>query len=224
MACFLLSVHPRACGEQGSASVGPLFGLGSSPRLRGTEFKRSRDEHQVRFIPAPAGNSLVIGTHFASHAVHPRACGEQLSGVKPVANPAGSSPRLRGTECDNRHPCSIGRFIPAPAGNRPRPDPPPARPPVHPRACGEQKLVLKTGKIDRGSSPRLRGTACEGSARALRNRFIPAPAGNSCSRRLRLRPLPVHPRACGEQGMVHQSTSAHDGSSPRLRGTVLRDR
>ena len=97
MACFLLSVHPRACGEQGSASVGPLFGLGSSPRLRGTEFKRSRDEHQVRFIPAPAGNSLVIGTHFASHAVHPRACGEQSSWEDFTLSGFGSSPRLRGT-------------------------------------------------------------------------------------------------------------------------------
>ena len=70
--------------------------------------------------------------------------------------------------------------------------------PVHPRACGEQaRPAIESSSI--GSSPRLRGTA-----------WIP------CG--IRVRSTAVHPRACGEQSDFPKQP----GSSPRLRGTELR--
>ena len=53
------SVHPRACGELSTSSPAWTRAYGSSPRLRGT-LPSLRLRHPIdRFIPAPAGNSLV---------------------------------------------------------------------------------------------------------------------------------------------------------------------
>ena len=73
-----------------------------------------------------------------------------------------------------------------------------------------------------GSSPRVRGTVPRAGAGKGQFRFIPARAGNSGNRRPDRRTAPVHPRACGEQrGEVDQRVH-FVGSSPRVRGTVLR--
>ena len=52
------------------------------------------------------------------------------------------------------------------------------------------------------------------------DRFIPAPAGNSCVVLRRCTSAPVHPRACGEQPGQRCTQRHPGGSSPRLRGTV----
>ena len=57
-----------------------------------------------------------------------------------------------------------------------------------------------------------------------RIRFIPAPAGNRTTSCAASSPRPVHPRACGEQPSLPEDTQSLSGSSPRLRGTVLRGR
>ena len=55
------SVHPRACGEQCHALNWFSISVGSSPRLRGTVSDSSIDaKSNMRFIPAPAGNSLTV--------------------------------------------------------------------------------------------------------------------------------------------------------------------
>ena len=92
----------------------------------------------MRFIPAPAGNSLGIGLPELEGAVHPRACGEQIHLHAGPDGPAGSSPRLRGTEAVGGVEDLVHRFIPAPAGNSPPPTTKSCGPSVHPRACGEQ--------------------------------------------------------------------------------------
>ena len=112
------TVHPRACGEQPSAYSQARPGPGSSPRLRGTEVNEPVHVHPCRFIPAPAGNSACRGPCQRAEAVHPRACGEQLSQVAGRGTKSGSSPRLRGTASEKRHDFIVPRFIPAPAGNR----------------------------------------------------------------------------------------------------------
>ena len=213
------AVHPRACGEQSKCQSGRMGFLGSSPRLRGTGACKWGSRSRRRFIPAPAGNSMVsIGFH-SIVTVHPRACGEQraLTGFSDCS--AGSSPRLRGTEVRLAGDLQGGRFIPAPAGNRGSPR---WRSPglsVHPRACGEQGGSATYTLELAGSSPRLRGTADDIGGIVADDRFIPAPAGN---RRFTIRSigaLPVHPRACGEQFERPSRRSSGAGSSPRLRGT-----
>ena len=71
------SVHPRACGEQLLSQSEGASGLGSSPRLRGTERPWPNRKPQQRFIPAPAGNSSGRRASATLAPVHPRACGEQ---------------------------------------------------------------------------------------------------------------------------------------------------
>ena len=50
-----------------------------------------------RFIPACAGNSYQDTVNIKLEAVHPRVCGEQLSGFNRIVVIVGSSPRVRGT-------------------------------------------------------------------------------------------------------------------------------
>ena len=113
------------------------------------------------------------------------------------------------------------RFIPARAGNRV-----PALAslrirPVHPRACGEQSADITSNIMSGGSSPRVRGTVGPCLGFNLCGRFIPARAGNSGSVDMVLSDIPVHPRACGEQPRGGGMFKRSDGSSPRVRGTVL---
>ena len=70
------AVHPRACGEH-RPSADPLHRVaGSSPRLRGTLDIYKSDPLYLRFIPAPAGNTLEQFWQCGAPPVHPRACGE----------------------------------------------------------------------------------------------------------------------------------------------------
>ena len=113
------------------------------------------------------------------------------------------------------------RFIPAPAGNSGRARSRRGRPPVHPRACGEQYEKRYQDNVSVGSSPRLRGTVHRCILFFLDNRFIPAPAGNRTTPRIRPPSFSVHPRACGEQWKGGLILKGGNGSSPRLRGTVF---
>ena len=115
--CWLISVHPRACGEHANAAPKPPPRFGSSPRLRGT---------------------LIVLIHdIAPIAVHPRACGEHTTLVFRSCIYRGSSPRLRGTQHHARARACIARFIPALAGNTNMRRISRIRCAVHPRACGE---------------------------------------------------------------------------------------
>ena len=238
--CAAPSVHPRACGEHSPARSASIRPSGSSPRLRGTRAELRHEAPVLRFIPAPAGNTVSGDTCTGSPAVHPRACGEHQ------VDPPAQAPRHR--------------FIPAPAGNTATTGVGWRRVTVHPRACGEHRIRSATADCTCGSSPRLRGTqaqhrdgseadavhprACGEHRRARRpddlvggssprlrgtlshppgrrldDRFIPAPAGNTTAGTLAAPRASVHPRACGEHYQSSSGRRRVSGSSPRLRGT-----
>ena len=111
------------------------------------------------------------------------------------------------------------RFIRAHAGNARRRGCKRQTSSVHPRACGERLRHMELGVASSGSSPRMRGTRLKSLERSLCNRFIPAHAGNACSRKDREAPPTVHPRACGERASQHVFSVSNAGSSPRMRGT-----
>ena len=71
-----LPVHPRVCGEHKYASISVMGTSGSSPRMRGTRCRKSRQAHRKRFIPAYAGNTSATIWRKSGRAVHPRVCGE----------------------------------------------------------------------------------------------------------------------------------------------------
>ena len=92
-----VTVHPRACGEQDDTLAFTLEQTGSSPRVRGTDWRRARHHWLQRFIPARAGNRRAWLMLLAFGSVHPRACGEQsVAALNRDVDP-GSSPRVRGT-------------------------------------------------------------------------------------------------------------------------------
>ena len=92
---------------------------------------------------------------------------------------------------------------------------------VHPRGCGEHKVLAPRFLLLCGSSPRVRGTLQLQIFHLLFHRFIPAGAGNTICLCMALTRASVHPRGCGE----HQDHAAErflrSGSSPRVRGTHI---
>ena len=80
-----------------------------------------------------------------------------------------------------------------------RRSPPSRRAAVHPRTSGEQKGKVMGYNAGGGSSPHERGTEELRELKQLRERFIPARAGNSPCQGVVLVMQLVHPRTSGEQ-------------------------
>ena len=111
------TVHPRVCGEQGRTRSSGTSRPGSSPRVRGTDPLRKREQARSRFIPACAGNRNRPRLLRPLETVHPRVCGEQDGTRISPGQAVGSSPRVRGTEAISTSAGETDRFIPACAGN-----------------------------------------------------------------------------------------------------------
>ena len=69
--------HPRVCGEQWRSRQAYKRVVGSSPRVRGTDYGAVNDEAIEGIIPACAGNSSYAQPGFRLWRDHPRVCGEQ---------------------------------------------------------------------------------------------------------------------------------------------------
>ncbi|PKV04346.1 hypothetical protein CQR51_1309 [Bifidobacterium pseudolongum subsp. globosum] len=210
--------HPRACGEHLASAFNTLFGVGSSPRLRGTRGVDLLAAVEEEIIPALAGNTSrprstrraagiipVLAGNTSKHSSrssrrwdHPRACGEHVLVAFEHDLDRGSSPRLRGTpehgQCGRR----AAGIIPALAGNT---------------------ISLKNVSFFLGSSPRLRGTPRSPVRAAESDGIIPALAGNTCVSLRTSAATWDHPRACGEHSVKRYAEIVELGSSPRLRGT-----
>ena len=113
----------------------------------------------------------------------------------------------------------LWRFIPAGAGNASSPRVVASAASVHPRGCGERFKIARARRDCAGSSPRVRGTQRQVAGIDLPRRFIPAGAGNAAVLTRAPRSHPVHPRGCGERGLLVALEGSHRGSSPRVRGT-----
>ena len=72
-----VAVHPRMCGERPHTTPLAVTVHGSSPHVRGTHDCQALIRVGQRFIPACAGNALVINTSAIRETVHPRMCGER---------------------------------------------------------------------------------------------------------------------------------------------------
>ena len=152
------TVHPRVCGEQLIGLVNIGLSVGSSPRVRGTDYFFLSLAHKSRFIPACAGNSKDKEGESAPIPVHPRVCGEQGYLGRLDVNERGSSPRVRGTGSSHASNSRVLRFIPACAGNSFVRIVTCITTSVHPRVCGEQSVQVGSSQTRVGSSPRVRGT------------------------------------------------------------------
>ncbi len=115
--CGLVPVHPRLRGELGFYGGNAMKYIGSSPLTRGTQVPLHSRADLTRFIPAYAGNSIRWLPRLWITSVHPRLRGELTK--KPICRfiKSGSSPLTRGTPKVIQAGHSLGRFIPAYAGN-----------------------------------------------------------------------------------------------------------
>ena len=131
------SVHPRLRGELLTIINSKLTLSGSSPLARGTLLKLRLISHQIRFIPACAGNSIWRTLSPGNQLVHPRLRGELFILRTNSSISSGSSPLARGTRQNFESNYPLYRFIPACAGNSHRSLYPYHHNPVHPRLRGE---------------------------------------------------------------------------------------
>ena len=154
-------------------------------------------------------------------AVHPRWRGEHNSESAEETHESGSSPLARGT-LDAHEPERLQRrFIPAGAGNTCEILPISQKSAVHPRWRGEHSYHLVAPRQSSGSSPLARGTLEFDDPQKWFERFIPAGAGNTRSRRPAAPARPVHPRWRGEHTATLRRCLLSVGSSPLARGTPL---
>ena len=92
---------------------------------------------------------------------------------------------------------------------------------AHPRAGGENGVVVGGGGGLWGSSPRGRGKLRARRWRFLLTRLIPARAGKTTARASTQRDQWTHPRAGGENRVDTLTDRVIGGSSPRGRGKLF---
>ena len=128
---------------------------------------------------------------------------------------------MRGTHLTAAKGVALVGLIPAHAGNTSPTASPSRLRAAHPRACGEHLTLRPRPRCLLGSSPRMRGTQCFWRWQVHRWGLIPAHAGNTrCIARWRSS-RGAHPRACGEHEYPTASEVQAEGSSPRMRGTLV---
>ena len=214
--------HPRVCGEHSLPFSVCVVYRGSSPRMRGTPGQTAAEAADGGIIPAYAGNTQSRGDQFQRGRDHPRVCGEHPPMKSAWQAKTGSSPRMRGTRNDPGCFLRADGIIPAYAGNTivglfriyAERD--------HPRVCGEHLRVSLQILTFPGSSPRMRGTQRNYCAWLNNLGIIPAYAGNTSYEDGTVELEWDHPRVCGEHLPRLRLSSMIPGSSPRMRGTLLR--
>ena len=157
---------------------------------------------------------------FRVGTAHPRACGENNVIAGRGSGATGSSPRVRGKRAPGALQGRGVRLIPARAGKTSRAAADRCGPPAHPRACGENVRGCDSLRLQRGSSPRVRGKRPGGGVGTVRPRLIPARAGKTPYLPGKATATPAHPRACGENSSWRRRSAAAWGSSPRVRGKL----
>ena len=153
--------------------------------------------------------------------VYPRVCGGTLPLPRLPVGGRGLSPRVRGNPAC-RLPGYSGRgSIPACAGEprrRPRRQFPTR---VYPRVCGGTRLGTDRPERAGGLSPRVRGNPHGVVDYPVRQRSIPACAGEPPPPPFRRPPAEVYPRVCGGTPVRIRHRLPAPGLSPRVRGNRL---
>ena len=212
------TAHPRVCGENPNRLRASARIPGSSPRVRGKQQTKFKQQDPQRLIPARAGKTRARAAAMAVVPAHPRACGENAKELVQTSVEPGSSPRVRGKlvlrarggDCARLIPACAGKtvlaFTSAPSWR--------AHPRVcgenlgahlyslhlgaHPRVCGENAGTHQGTGWARGSSPRVRGKPVDRAVVPTGVGLIPACAGKTSYGSARSSSPRAHPRVCGE--------------------------
>ena len=92
----------------------------------------------------------------------------------------------------------------------------------HPRGCGEHGRHLHAGDSQIGSSPRMRGARQRLSTDRKSKGIIPADAGSTDLGGIVQNAEQDHPRGCGEHSRACFFAALAWGSSPRMRGALVK--
>ena len=215
------TVYPRWRGEH-SASLMLIIGLGGlSPLARGTRRQRIVRLPLHRFIPAGAGNTSTLSITTDREPVYPRWRGEHPNGSALSYPQIGLSPLARGTQSDAIDALIDARFIPAGAGNTEGAEEYRIQNAVYPRWRGEHDKSLTKNNSTPGLSPLARGTHHYFGKSVIKNRFIPAGAGNTYRSNGRNTEFSVYPRWRGEHSTTENLYESNSGLSPLARGTLF---
>ncbi len=174
--------HPRTCGANHSLLPQETQKNGSSPHMRGKRHEEERRLYRQRIIPAHAGQTAKSGQHKPSTPDHPRTCGANAVWCRCVTNPTGSSPHMRGKQTVIAFLTDAPRIIPAHAGQTSYYAGTAGGAPDHPRTCGANDSMRRTGRRRAGSSPHMRGKQAYARQPDLAVRIIPAHAGQTARR------------------------------------------
>ena len=172
--------------------------------MRGTPWIRLVFRVCCGIIPAYAGNTSQCAALRALLRDHPRVCGEHRSPVSWRIPPTRIIPAYAGNTRFAQQICCVYRD--------------------HPRVCGEHIAFVPAITVVVGSSPRMRGTLHDWPIQVVVEGIIPAYAGNTAQGKLSHADVWDHPRVCGEHFGAVGGDVAAEGSSPRMRGTLLRVR
>ena len=172
--------HPRMCGEHRICCQSCKISTGSSPHVRGAQFRGEFVDHLVGIIPACAGSTTGVAASAKVTRDHPRMCGEHgRLATMPCRSP-GSSPHVRGAQRLERQSCSLSGIIPACAGSTSWETLRRSSIRDHPRMCGEHPLVTSSASPSAGSSPHVRGARRRQQDHPGSQGIIPACAGSTC--------------------------------------------
>ena len=214
----MAGAHPRGCGADPSSATRSPLTLGSSPRVRGRRDRRDARTEDVGLIPAGAGQTRVRFLGRQAQGAHPRGCGADTEWVGGLFRNPGSSPRVRGRPKGTGPENYRFGLIPAGAGQTYALARRGARQTAHPRGCGADPRPCPEGGTSEGSSPRVRGRPIFRPRAEADAGLIPAGAGQTADKPMRVPGRGAHPRGCGADACRPLAGQALTGSSPRVRG------
>ena len=191
--------------------------------MRGAPFPAPPCRTARGIIPARAGSTGDERQHLRCDGDHPRSCGEHCRARSRRRPLLGSSPLVRGALTPDEAAELAERIIPARAGSTfsspfratDRGD--------HPRSCGEHGRAGALFRCALGSSPLVRGARRAALGDLYDAGIIPARAGSTARLVRDNHSRRDHPRSCGEHQAMHFPALTNSGSSPLVRGALLRD-
>ena len=135
------TVYPRVCGGTPERRRRRPPWAGLSPRVRGNRLRLGRRTVSNGSIPACAGEPVIVRGSGEIGEVYPRVCGGTVPTILSITMVRGLSPRVRGNPGRQRHRQSVGRSIPACAGEPTWPATLGAPQRVYPRVCGGTRML-----------------------------------------------------------------------------------
>ena len=209
----VIGIIPALAGNTGPESADATEHR-DHPRSRGEYILSERDySREYGIIPALAGNTCPHHPREDQRADHPRSRGEYSMPGTSISGGSGSSPLSRGIPILWWRSRIRTRIIPALAGNTTPAKASWSASSDHPRSRGEYMGGAVWIRYLVGSSPLSRGIRMVNSQEEVRERIIPALAGNTTSGSVTLAALPR-----GEYRAPRSESWRGDGSSPLSRG------